>query len=329
MFKRAFIALVGVAAFAATIPSNGASIITTVATDRGPAAFAVHPTTGVVYVGNVTDNTVAILAGAVAVTKLSVDNPAGLAVDAAGNRLYVASYDARKIFIYSTLTYSRIGVIDVGGRPWGIDIDQVTGRVFVANFESNTLQVLQRDSQIVSNVALPGCDGPLGTAYNAATSRTFVTCVYSGNVAVVTSALVPLAPVSFGLGTYPWGIASHPTEKAVYATRWALGKPDTGGISVLDADTLAVTAAAEIGGGPMGVAVSRGGTPYVALSAVNRLAILNPSSGVVEESLDLPVDPADGKNEPHAVAVSPTGALVYVANYHGESVSVVNALPRS
>jgi YVTN family beta-propeller protein len=328
MSKRALILIVLAAALAATIPSNGANLITSVATDQGPAAFAVDPTSGVVYVGNVTDGTVAVLAGAVAVTKLKVDNPAGLAVDSVGNKLYVASFDKRSVFVYSTLTFSRLAEVKVDGHPWGIDVDQATGRVFVANFESNTLQVLQRDAATVSTVALPGCAGPVGVAWNAATSRAFVTCIYSGTIAVVSNNLTTMEGIDLGLGTYPWGIASHPTGNEIYVGSWEGGGAAAGAISVIDADTRAVLASAHIGGAPIGLAVSRGGTPYVALSALNSLGILNPSTGVIEESLVLPTDPKDGLNEPHAVAVSPTGALVYVGNYHGESVSVVNALPR-
>lgn len=330
MLKRALVSVfLAVAAIAAAMPSNGAAIITSVATDQGPAAFAVHPTTGVVYVGNVTDGTVAILAGAAAITKLEVANPAGLAVDASANKLYVASFDTGKVFVYSTLTFSRLTEINVGGNPWGIEVDQATGRVFVANFGSDRLQVLHRDSPAVSNVALPGCAGPVGVAYNAATSRAFVTCIYSGTIEVVTSGLTAMEHINLGLGTYPWGVASQAEGKLVYVSLWAGGGAANGAVSVIDADTRDVLATAEIGGAPMGLAVSKGGTPYVTLSALNKLGILNPASGIVEESLDLPVDPNDGMNEPHAVAVSPTGALVYVGNYHGESVSVVNALPRS
>jgi YVTN family beta-propeller protein len=331
MFKRALVPIaLAAASVAATMPSNGASIVISVATDQGPASFAVHPTTGIVYVGNVTDGTVAILAGAAAVTKINVENPVGLAVDAAANKLYVASFAAQKVFVYSTVTYTKLAEFAVGGHPWGLDVDQATGRVFVANFESNRLQVLQRDSLTsITEVALPGCAGPIGVAYNAATSRTFVTCVYSGTVAVVSSSLTPMQSINLGLGTYPRGVASHPTGTLVYIGTWGGGDASAGGVSVIDADTRAVLATAETHGAPVGLAVSRGGTPYVALSGVNKLGILNPSTGAVEETVELPTDPKDGMNEPQAVAVSPTGALVYVGNYHVESVSVINALPRT
>ena len=328
MIKRTVLTLAVVATSAATLPSRAATILATIPVDRGPAAFAVHPQTGVVYVGNVTDGTVAVLAGAAKVATISVANPTGLAVDGENNKLYVASYEAGKVFVYSTISNARIGEITVGGNPWGLDVDQTTGRVFVANFAANALNVIQPGALSGSTIALPGCGGPIGVAFNAATSRTFVTCIYSGNVAVVDGNLAVRDSIDIGLGTYPWGIASHPSASSVYVGNWSGGHASSGSVSVIDAEARALLTTASTGGAPIGLAVSRGGTPYAALSAVNRLGILNPATGAVEETVDLPTDQADGMNEPHAVAVAPMGTFVYVGNYHAESVSVVSTFPR-
>lgn len=330
--RRRPVACVALAAatLAAAAPADASlTILRTVTVKRGPAAIAFDPATNFAWVGSITDDTLTVFAGVSVVAEIRRQglNPSGIAVDAAGGRVLVASFASNAVEVFSSADRRLLDRIEVPGSPWGIDVDPVTGRAFVARFADDALAVVGRDGG-VSSVPLPGCDGPIGVAYSRQATRVLVTCLWSGDVAVVDAATLSLVTsIRFGLGTYPWGIAAHPAGTGVYVARWGRGSPDGGAIAVVDAALGLTRSLAFTGGEPIGVAVSPGGTPYATMSATNRLAVLDPASGAIVESAPLPVDPVDGMNEPHAVAVHPSGRYAMVGNFHAESVSFLSTLP--
>lgn len=313
------------------------SVVSDVPVSWGPAAFAVNPVTNLVYAGSVTDDAshgivsqVQIIAGTqvVASIKRAGLNPVGLGMDVAGARLLVSSFNSNKVFVYNAVSNSLAAQIAVTS-PWGIDVDQQTGRAFVAGFSSKILTIIDRSNTTTwTDLAPAGCVGPVGVAFNSAHAEVFVSCLYSGNVVVVSSVTGAVIKTidTGGLGAYSWGIASESTGDLIYLANWLGGSKTAGTVVVISAATNDIVTTAYVGGAPIGVTVSPLGTPYVTLSAVNKLAALKAGTGLTDATLDLPVDPADGKNEPHAAIVHPSGRLVYVGNFHAESVSIVNTL---
>lgn len=297
--------------------------------ERGPAAIAFDPATNLAWVGSVTDDAINIFAGMQPVAKITQPglNPTGIAIDPLGQRALVTSFASNKVNAYNTVDRRKVASIDVPGGPWGIDVNPKDGTAYVAAFSSNALTVVRRDNS-KQTVALAGCAGAVGVAYSVPASRVLVTCIYSGTIHILDGAtLATINVLTPGIGAYTWGIAASLRDGRVYATNWSGGAADRGTVTVIDANLATVVETTYTGGAPIGIAVSSLGTPYVTLSATNQLAVLEPASGAVAEAVALPVDPNDGKNEPHAVAVHPSGRFVIVGNFHAESVSFVSAAP--
>lgn len=314
-------------------PLPGTAAMTIVRTvtlaERGPAAIAFDPLTGLAWVGSVTDDAVNIFAGLNPVAKIAQTglNPTGIAIDAAGQRALVTSYASNKVQVYNTIDRRKVASVDVPGGPWGIAVDPRDGTAYIATFSSNALTVVRRNNT-TQQVALPGCGGAIGAAYSVPASRVLVSCIYSGTVHVLDGAtLAAINVLDVGLGAYTWGIAASLRDGKVYAANWSGGAASKGTVTVIDANLAAVVATGFTGGAPIGIAVSTGGTPYVTLSAINEVAVLEPDSGLIAERVALPVDPEDGQNQPHAVGVHPSGRYAIVGNFHAESVSFVAAAP--
>ena len=321
-------------------PAAGRAAMTIVHTvedlERGPASIAFDLITDLAWVGSVTDDTINIFAGVQPVAKITQPglNPTGIAIDALGQRALVTSFGSNKVLAYSTLDRRKIASIDVPGGPWGVDVNPRDGTAYVATFWENALTVVRRDNT-TQKIALPGCGGAIGAAYSVPASRVVVSCIYSGTVHVLDGAtLATINVIDIGLGAYSWGVAASLRDATVYVTNWSGGAVDKGTVTVVDANLAAVVATGFTGGAPIGIALSPLGTPYVTLSATNELAVLEPGSGLVAERVALPVDEPDddedlphGKNQPHAVAVHPSGRYAIVGNFHVESVSFVSAAP--
>lgn len=329
MKVRAVAAVCAVAAVVLpALPAHATmSVLYTAPVLRGPAAIAFDPAMNLAYVGSVTDDQITVFAGFQAVGRIMQSglNPAGLAVDPAGRRLIVASHNADRVNIYDTTDRHKVGAIDVADGPWGVAVDPSNGRAFIAALGAGMLIVIERTNE-VRTIPLPGCAGPIGVAHSAPTGRVLVTCIYSGTVLIIDAATLSIiTSIEFGLGAYTWGIAAHATEPLAYVTNWAGGAEDSGTVVVLDPAAATVSTVAFIGGGPAGIALSHAGTPWVTLSALHRVAILDGVSGQITDQVSLPTDPSvpGRENNPLAVAVHPSGRFAVVGNFHAESVSFV------
>lgn len=327
---RAVATVLGVALLQPAAGHAAMTIVRTVTVaERGPAAIAFDRVTNLAWVGSVTDDAINVFAGVQPVAKITQPglNPTGIAIDSIGQRAIVTSVGSNKVLAYNSVDRRKMASIDVPGGPWGVDVNPQDGTAYVATFWSNALTVVRRDNTTQS-IPLPGCGGAIGAAYSAVASRVLVSCIYSGTVHILdATSLATVNVIDIGLGAYTWGIAAGVRDAKVYVANWGGGTASKGTVTVIDASLAVVVATGFTGGAPIGVAVSALGTPYVTLSATNELAVLEPESGLVADRIALPVDPSDGKNEPHAVGVHPAGRYAIVGNFHAESVSFVAAAP--
>ena len=74
--------------------------------------------------------------------------------------------------------------IPVGSDPFGVAVEQFTGKVYVANFSSNTVSVINPATNAVI-ATIPVGGEPVGVAVNQLTGKVYVTNTHSDTVSVI------------------------------------------------------------------------------------------------------------------------------------------------
>jgi YVTN family beta-propeller protein len=207
--------------------------------------------------------------------------------------------------------------IPVGRFPMGVAVSPDGHWVFVANFLSSTLSVI--DATTDSVVAAPSVNVgmlAMGVAVNPNSAKPYVYITNWGtnSVTIVRTTDLSTVVLNAQVGINPNGVAVAPDGSAVYVALEGDGK-----LVILDPQTAVVTGSVQVGSNPTGVAVAPDGRHvYVTNKKSNTLSVVDTNTlGVMNVQVG---------NEPTGVAVSSDGSLVYVSNSNSGSVSVLNAL---
>ena len=167
---------------------------------------------------------------------------------------------------------ATIGVV---GGPYGVAVNPTTGTVYVANFLSNSVSVIDGSSNTVTATIGAGTN-LFGVAVNPTTGTVYVVNPNSDSVSVIDGSSNTVT-ATIGVGTNPCGVAVNPTTGKVYVTN-----AGSNSVSVIDGSSNTVTATIAVGGFPYGVAVnSTTGTVYVANVGSNSVQVINGSSNTV------------------------------------------------
>jgi YVTN family beta-propeller protein len=136
----------------------------------------------------------------------------------------------------------------VGSGPKGVAVNPTTNRIYVTNYYSHNVSVINGGTNTVV-ATVPVGSGPYGVAVNPTTNRVYVANNW-GNVSVIdggTNTVVATVPVGSG----PEGVAVNPATNRIYvANNWS------DSVSVVDGGTNTVVATVPVGSGPEGVAVN-------------------------------------------------------------------------
>ncbi|HSP98617.1 MAG TPA: hypothetical protein VL049_15455 [Candidatus Dormibacteraeota bacterium] len=227
---------------------------------------------------------------------------------------YVSNYGSNSVWIIDGADQSVAAVVAVGSGPLGVAVAVDGRRVYVANQGDDSLSVIDAGARrVVATVELPLL--PPRAAAAVAGSATF------GGPTVTRGPTV--TPTPKRVGAEPVGIAVDPTGTRVYVA-------SVGGLTVLDAQSLAVLETRpivltdDVNSRLQGVAVGAGGQRVYAVA----------DNGYQMPGALLQLD-ATGERvlaavavglRPLGVAVSPDGSRAYVANSLSDSVSVVDTI---
>jgi YVTN family beta-propeller protein len=214
----------------------------------GPAGVAVAARR--VYVANAGGNTVSVVepdAGTVVATLTVGEGPVALAAER--GRLYVANRGSGTVSVVDTSNHSTLATIPVGTFPSGLALHGGTGRLYVADFLDDTVSVIDTATRIVLST-IPVVKRPRGLAVDAAGQRLYVAGFEEGRVQVIDTATgTPTLEASSG-GHNPLDITLGPQGMRVYVAHLQ----ETQGVTVLDAQTLAVMDAVDVPAGPVSFA---------------------------------------------------------------------------
>lgn len=219
-----------------------------------------------------------------------------------------------------------VATIPVGNRPVDTVVSPDGSRVYVANVFSGTVTVIDTaDNSVVATVAA----GAGANAVDVAISR-------DGNrLYVVDSARATLSVIDTATNTVSGGIAVggelgrvvlSPDGTRAYLTNGAID-----GLTVIDTVTGTVVTTVSVGDSPAGAAISPDGNRVYVIHERDSVSVVDTVTNTVIDTVALgraTTAPDEYPNAgPLAIAVSPDGARVYVANYTFDgynSVSVID-----
>ena len=148
--------------------------------------------------------------------------------------------------------------ITVGTNPRGVGVNPSTNTIYVANYGSNSVSVIDGSTNVVTATITVGTD-PYGVGVNPSTNTIYVANDGSSSVSVIDGATNAVT-ATITVGTDPIGVAVNPSTNTIYVANYVNGT-----VSVIDGSTNAVTATITVGTYPYGVAVNPStNTIYVA-----------------------------------------------------------------
>ncbi|MDH3676259.1 MAG: hypothetical protein OES12_12255, partial [Anaerolineae bacterium] len=190
--------------------------------------------------------------------------------------------------------------IAVGNQPRGIAVDETRTRVYVANYASSSISIIDGHSNSVIETVthFPHISAPTGIAYDTASDAIWVTNAgsdSSGNfywlTPIDTSTFEVGSPVA--VGQEPWGVLFNPVDQNVYVALRA-----DNAVSVISPTLASVINTIDVGQWPYNLAVHRGtGLVYAANFRSNSVSVLNASGHL----FDIPL--AFDSDQPFGIAV--------------------------
>ncbi len=231
-------------------------------------------------------------------TTIPVPHPKGIAIDELANRVFISSRTASAVYIVNGVSNTIIGTVAVGAQPWGIDLNPLTRKAYVANFASGTVSVLNIDTlQVTRTISVGAGSEPSQVAVNRATNRIYVTLHGRGQVAVIDGATDGL-PVMVDVGAGAFDVVVEPVFNQVFVSA-----RDAGYIAVLDGATNTELPSRRIflGGQPYMMAIDATLSRFYAVYAPSSSVALNPRPAPALGYFPSRIRPAFG--DPNLVAV--------------------------
>jgi YVTN family beta-propeller protein len=253
--------------------------------------------------------------------------PAGVAVDSATNRIYVANgYDAT-VSVINGATNQVVKTVPVptgtpvGTGAAGVAINQVHNRIYVTNYATDgQLIVIDGNTEaVMTKVALNQSD-PLDVAVNPSTNVVYVAnqtgnAKGQGTLSVVSGSDNHLNHTRV-VGAFLRGMVDDPKTDTVYIGNLILGT-----VTVYDGKTNSVSRTVTLPDTtchPDGMAMDLGrNLLYVSCFQIGVVYVLNGATGQVVKTIT-------GLALPEGIALDTANQLAYVANSASNTVAVVN-----
>ena len=207
--------------------------------------------------------------------------------------------------------------IDVNTFPIGIAVNPSTNKVYVVNEYSNTVSVIDTNTDTVKSTISLG-NFPYGIDINPLNNRIYITNRGSNTVSVLDGS-VDTKLHDITVGKSPVGIAVNPSANWIYVTNL-----DDGTVSVIDGITNEVVKTVSVGKTPYGIAVNPlSNQIYITDIITNTVTVIDGETNEISAKIPvgkkptgMAIDIPDKKGE---------NSRLYVANYDSDSVSVIDA----
>jgi YVTN family beta-propeller protein len=215
------------------------------------------------------------------------------------------------VAVIDTATDTLIRNVAIDGMESRDVLATPDGRfVYVANYSSSEVSVIDTITYVVTNIATPA--GPRRLAITPGGDRIFATDFLANSVSVIDTLTLTVIK-NIVVGNRPRGIAITPDGRETYVTN-----VDGASVSVIDNEQLAVVATIDVGRTPWHLGITPDGAwAYVSNSNSQSVSIINTGMHAVVKTLTV------GQG-PFFSVVDPTGSDLYVSNAEDTTVSVID-----
>jgi len=232
-------------------------------------------------------------------------HPRALAFNLATHRLYAVDQDGNRVIVVDRKG-SRSSIA-VGRAPNCLVADAALNRIYVANAGSGDVSVIDGATDRVIKT-LPGEQHPYGIAFNSSLHRAYVTNTYSNKVTMIDTAANSVEQLPVGSKDY---VETDSHRKRAFFISY-----EDPALTILDAAN--AIHHEDLGlSHPWGFAVDeQRGIVYVTEIGKNILIAYHEEDGRTDK---VPTGAM-----PDAVAVDGTANRIYVTNYVGDSVTIID-----
>jgi YVTN family beta-propeller protein len=249
-----------------------------------------------------------------------------------------------------------IGFVNVGTNPSTLAVDYADGFLFVANWASSTVSVVNTSTDAVV-ATVPVSEGPAGVAVDELNDEVYIACPESSNLTVINGNTLMIA-TTISIPD-PAGITVDDANGHVFVT-----DPEENVTRVIDGGTGSVLATIPVGVDPVELTYDdHNGRIYVVNEGSDNVSVIDGSADVVVGSIPVGSSPdgliVDGSNDtlfvvdegsvgltvvnttsdgevwnltlfgdPLTVAIDDSVGLVYVTNFGGSNVTVIDSASR-
>jgi YVTN family beta-propeller protein len=289
-------------------------VTATIGVGNSPAAVAVNPVTGTIYVVNSASGTVSVINGvtnSLTATVNTGSNPIAVAVNPLSNMVYVANNGSNNITVINGATNTTSTVTDPNAiGPMAVALDPLTNVVYVANFESNNLTVINGAGNNVAATVGVG-NNPTAVVVNPATNMVYVANRASNNVTAI-SGVTNQVLATIGTGTTPVSLTLDLVANLVYVANYG-----SNSLTLINAASNTVFETLNVGTNPVAVVVNPlTSIIYVANSGSGNVTAINQLTNTTTT--------IQAGNAPIAVAADPTTDQIYVVNNASNNVTIIN-----
>lgn len=316
--------------------------IATIAVGKNPTGVAANSQKNEVYVVNTGSNSFTVIDAEQnkVIATIGVDrSPFFVDVSADGSRAYVANTDSNSVSIIDLAGRRVLRNVAVGKAPGLARVSPDGKLVVAAERVGNSVSVIDAQKMTVRS-AIPVCEQPTDVAIASDSSKAFIACSGSAQIAVIGLGLQPAEasaePASnrtssihalsssdksrtpdrlltlLDVGTTPVHLALKPDGGEIFVSNFGANT-----VSEILTGTNEVGGSYVIGAGPVrGIVSADNSTLYVSNFNSDTVAVYSIDDGKL-------VDTAHVGSRPDALALSPNQNFLFVADTAAGDVSVV------
>src|SRR5262245_52786906 len=284
------------------------------------------------------------------------DRPLGMVVSPDGNLLAVvtgSNFSARALHLIDIQARTLKQTISISNSFVGVAFNPGGDTIYVGGGASNDVKIFKATNDVFAaagTIPISGGPQPSGLTLNADGSRLYVALNLTHEVGVIDTATKALI-ARVKAGTYPFTAVISADGKKVYVSNWGgripvstdftdgqnpvivdhrTGIPVTGTVSVLDTASNTIAKQINVGLHPTGMALSPSGDRvYVTNANSDTVSVIDTATDTVAKTIYVGEQGPDRTPllgaSPNAIAVSPDGRTLYVANGARNAVAVVDA----
>jgi YVTN family beta-propeller protein len=216
----------------------------------------------------------------------------------------------------STQTNVVVATVPVGSFPIGVAFDSANGYVYVANYNSWTVSVIDGSTNTVQ-ATVPVGSYPNRVAFDSMNENVYVTNTGSDAVSVINGSTNKVV-LNITVGSGPVGVAFDSANGNIY-----VANTGSNTVSVIDGSANTVVSTIPVNSGPVGAAFDPANDNiYVASYGSSAISVVNGTTNKVVETIPV-------SSHSYGLVYDSTNGDIYATNYGSDAVSVIDVVTQT